>query len=154
MNDCLKRKILAKVVKLAVIVCMGSHLYTFGDKINLQRAGGPIEMRFTASLASFVMKMWDQKWTQMLSKEGIKWELYIGYVDDCRLILPAINRGLVWNGYRFVFDKLCASNCTMSDEHYMTEQIAKAMRSLVPFLKFFGEDASMFSNNRLLTLDT
>ena len=62
----LKKKIISLVVEAAVVVCMGTHVYSFGDKIYLQKRGGPIGMRFTASLANLVMKKWDQ--TKMLSK--------------------------------------------------------------------------------------
>ena len=124
LSDSVKRKIIAKVIELAVILCMGTHLYTFGDKLYLKRAGGPIGMRFTASLANLVMKMWDQRWTQLLTREGIVWKLYVRYVDNCRLILPSINRGWVWNGYGFEFvrSEFVKSDVSISDEHYTTDR--------------------------------
>ena len=103
MNSEVQKKVISLVVETAIIVCMGTHVYSFGDKIFLQRAGGPIGMRFTASLANLVMKKWDQKWTQLLDREGIKYHLYVRYVDDCRLVLPALNKGWVWNGNQFVY---------------------------------------------------
>ena len=54
--NAVKKKIAARVLETAVIVCMGTHVYTFCDKLYLQQSGGPIGMRFTASLASLIMK--------------------------------------------------------------------------------------------------
>ena len=42
----------------------------------------------------------------------------------------------------------------MPDAHYTTIELSKAMSSLVKFLKFTGEDETMFSNMKLPTLDT
>ena len=52
-----KKKIIGRVVETAVLVCMGTHPYCFGEELFLQQEGGPIGMRFTASLANLVMKM-------------------------------------------------------------------------------------------------
>ena len=70
--DLVKKKIISKVLEVEVLVCMGTHVYSFGDSIFLQCKGGPI-----------VMKKWDQKWVELLSREGIKHDLYVRYVDDC-----------------------------------------------------------------------
>ena len=152
--ESIKKKIIAMVVETAVIVCMGTHVYTFGDKVYLQQRGGPIGMRFTASLANLVMKRWDRKWCQLLQREGIQHLMYVRYVDDCRLVLPALTKGWKWNGTGFVFTGCSDEEVGMPDAHYTTVEIAKAMCSLVTFLKFTGEDESMFPNSRLPTLDT
>ena len=62
-------------------------------------------MRFTASLANIVMKVWDIAFRELLQREGIIVKLYLRYVDDCRPFLNAINRGWVWNGSRLVFSE-------------------------------------------------
>ena len=114
-------------------------------------------MRFTAALASIVMKMWDFAWVQLMQKENITWDLYLRYVDDCRLFIPVLNKGWHWNGKSFVFshsreeeDKVNG----LSDEHRTTQEIAAAMSTLVGFLRFTGEDKSMFNRGNLPTLDT
>ena len=70
-----KKQIVARVVEAAVIICMGTHVYTFCGDIFLQKEGGPIGMRFTASLANIVMKMWDISFKKLLEREGLDFKL-------------------------------------------------------------------------------
>ena len=131
-----KKKIVSKVVEAVVLVCMGTHVYTFGDKVFLQCDGGPIGMRFTAALANLVMKMWDQRWSDLLEREQVEYLMYARYVDDCRLILPLINKGWKWSGSCFEFTGCTEEEERMPDSHYTTKELAKAMCSLVDFSRF------------------
>ena len=106
-NSCTEREeklLIARVLELAVLVCMGTHAYSFQGHLYLQREGGPIGMRFTASLANLVMKMWDSAFLELAENEGLNIKLYLRYVDDCRAFLKAIKRGRIWSG-----DKICFS---------------------------------------------
>ena len=78
-----EKVIASRVLELAVLVCMGTHAYSFCGHLYLQREGGPIGMRFTASLANRVMKMWDCYFTNLATRSGIKVLLYVRHVDDC-----------------------------------------------------------------------
>ena len=152
-----KRMIISRVLETAVIVCMNTHIYRFGPDLFLQKSGGPIGMRFTAALANIVMKMWDFAWVSLMKREKIVWDLYLRYVDDCRLFVPVLNKGWHWDGKRFRYSSAREEadnrkDCT--DEHRTTEEMAAAMSSLVGFLRFTGEDKSMFSRGNLPTLDT
>ena len=148
-----KKIIISRVVEAAVIICMNSHVYSFGEKIYIQVEGGPIGMRFTASLANVVMKMWDKKWVELMEEAGLEFDLFLRYVDDCRLFLPAINKGWVWEGDKFTFKRELMLNDEENDA-YTTREITKAMCSLVGFLKFTGEECGMFTDKKLPTLDT
>ena len=157
LTDLQKRSVVSRVVELAVIVCMNSHVYSFGQDLFVQQSGGPIGMRFTAALASIVMKMWDLWWEKLMEREGLWWDLYVRYVDDCRLFLPSISKGWFWNGTKFSFSREREEEdiaIGLSDEQRTTKIISEAMCSLVEFLKFTGEDSSMFDDNTLPTLDT
>ena len=79
-----KRIIISRVIETAVVVCMNTHIYRFGNNLYLQQSGGPIGMRFTAALANIVMKMWDLTWIKLMKREKMEWNLYLRYVDDCR----------------------------------------------------------------------
>ena len=46
-----KGEIVARVLEVAVISVMSMHVYSFKDKLFIQRSGDPIGMRSTASLA-------------------------------------------------------------------------------------------------------
>ena len=101
-----ERKIISRVVETAVVICMNTHVYQFGPDLFLQQSGGPIGMRFTAALASVVMKMWDSCWIKLMKREGLMWDLYARYVDDCRLFIPSINKGWFWDGSGFKYSKM------------------------------------------------
>ena len=88
-----------------VNVVMGRHVYSFGGKYFLQREGGPIGLRSTATLASMTMKLWDIAWLSLLKRECIKVFLYFRYVDDAREFLPPLLEGWRWADGRFRFDK-------------------------------------------------
>ena len=100
-----KRVVVSRIIEMAVLVCMNTHVYSFGPDLFLQQSGGPIGMRFTAALANVVMKMWDCSWIDLMKKEGVKWDLYLRYVDDCRLFLPSFNRGWFWDGAHLTYSK-------------------------------------------------
>ena len=97
LRDFQKVKVIARIVETAVMVCMSTHAYSFSDKLFLQQLGGPIGMRFTASLANLVMKMYDKAWCDLLERENIFYHMYLRYMDDVRLFLPSLNRGWSWN---------------------------------------------------------
>ena len=88
----------------------------------------------------------------MMKREGIEHKKFLRYVDDCRLFLPALNKGGMWNGRKFVFHEELTNN-TESDNEYTTREITKAMCSVVHFLRFTGEHCDMFGG-KLPTLDT
>ena len=90
-----KRHIISRVIETAVLVCMNTHVYSFGEDLYLQLSGGPIGMRFTAALANVVMKYWDFKWLELMKREKVMIDLYLRYVDDCRQFMPVINKGVV-----------------------------------------------------------
>ena len=151
------RSVIARVVETAVVLCMSTHIYSFGPNLYLQCAGGPIGMRFTASLANVVMKQWDKVWVKLLEREGVWFDMFLRYVDDCRLFMPSLNPGWIWSGSKFEFSmkqKIDDEEKGISFVQRTTREITKAMCSLTSFLKFTGEDVSMFPDNTLPTLDT
>ena len=50
-----KRMIIARVMKIAVLVLLRTHVYEFGGKFFLQKKGGPIGLRSTCAIARIVM---------------------------------------------------------------------------------------------------
>ena len=114
-------------------------------------------MRFTASLANVVMKHWDKMWVKLLRREGVLFDLFIRYVDDCRLFMPSLNPGWIWSGTEFRYSKDQREKDEKEGITFVqrtTREITKAMCSLTDFLKFTGEDCSMFEDATLPTLDT
>ena len=151
------RSVVARVIEAAVLVCMSTHIYSFGQDLYMQCTGGPIGMRFTASLANVVMKLWDKRWVELLQREGLRFDLFLRYVDDCRLFMPSLNPGWIWREGGFEYSetqKELDEKSGVSHVQRTTREITKAMCELTDFLTFTGEDASMFPDETLPTLDT
>ena len=90
-------------------------------------------------------------------REGLVVDLTLRYVDDVRIFLPSLNEGWEWNGRNFSFSWERRKRELEKGEHdswRTTQQIAKAMTSMVDCLNFTGEDQSMFPSRKLPTLDT
>ena len=88
-----KKKIAAMVIEVLVNLVMTTHVYTFGGKVFLQRDGGPIGLRSTASLAALVMKIWDRAWVQLCRNESLELHDYFRYVNDFRNCLQVLREG-------------------------------------------------------------
>ena len=103
------------------------------------------------------MMLWDKAWFELLRNQGIETLLYYRYVDDARNMLYALAEGWRWCEDEFVFTEGWRQedlNSGVCDAARTTRELVKAMNSLVSFLQFEGEDASMFSSKKLPTLDT
>ena len=152
-----KRRIIATVVEILVNVVMSTHIYTFCGRFYLQRNSGPIGLRSTASLASLVMKIWDQAWVKLLERESVSLIDYVRYVDDSRDFVCPLLEGVRWDGSNFSFSDTWRDEdilSGMSDEARTTREFIKAKSSILSFLKFEGEHAEMFEDSKLPTLDT
>ena len=114
-------------------------------------------MRFTASLANVVMKEWDKAWMKLLKREKIDVDLFLRYVDDCRLFVKSLNPGWRWSGTKFEYSKQQAEKDEEEGVTFVqrtTREFTKAMCDMTNFLTFTGEDCSMFVDEALPTLDT
>ena len=150
------KKIVAAVIEVAVHIVMSTHIYEFCGHFYLQSDGGPIGLRSTAALAALIMKLWDVAWKQLLKKEMFEVLLYCRYVDDCRNFARPLKEGWRWIDGSFRFSVEWEEEDFLSgktDLQRTTCELVKAMNSLVDFIQFEGEDASMFGNSRLPTLD-
>ena len=151
------RRAVATVIEISVNTVMSTHVYTFAGRFFVQRDGGPIGLRSTASLASLIMKIWDVLWLQLLKREGISLIDFFRYVDDARSFLRPLLEGWKWNGQNFEFKEEWYKDdmlSGMTDLERTTKELVSAMSSLIDFLRFEGEHAEMFSSFRLPTLDT
>ena len=91
-----------------------------------------------------------------MKNEGLVIDSFSRYVDDCRVILPSINKGLPWSNGRFEFSekKLSEDNIgEKTDQQRTATEISKSMCSLTKYLKFTMEESGMFSFGMLPTLD-
>ena len=153
--DSEKKMIFATVVEIAVNTAMSTHIYSFCGQFYLQKQGGSIGLTLTASLASLIMKMWDRTWLKLMKREGIDILSFFRYVDDMKNFLRPLAEGWRWTGDQFEFKsdwEQADRERDVSDQARTTEQLVKAMYSVVDYLQFEGESSEMF-NGRLPTLD-
>ena len=98
------------------------------------------------------MKKFDKAWKQLCNREGFLYELYLRYVDDCRLFSQALSEGWEWKRGKFRFSwRKWEEDMKEADGDIKrtTREITKAMTDLVSFLDFTGEDSTMFKSGKL-----
>ena len=77
-----RRRMLAIGISQAVRVCLEGHTYKVGDRIYLQREGGPIGLELTGAVSRVFMARWDRIYLKRVRNAGIHMPLYERYVDD------------------------------------------------------------------------
>ena len=77
---------MATVLEIMVNLVMSTHIYVFCGKYFLQRLGGPIGLRSTATIAALIMKLWDQAWVRLLEKENLGVLEFFRYVDESGIL--------------------------------------------------------------------
>jgi hypothetical protein len=81
-NEDEKKKIMTKVMKIAVLILMGSHVYRFNGKVYKQEDGGSMGLEATQGIARNVMIEWDKLMRKTLRMLRVKTMMYKRYVDD------------------------------------------------------------------------
>ena len=145
-----ERRIVAAVVEVAVNVVQATHVYKFCGHYFIQLEGGAIGLSSTASLALLVMKLWDMAWLALLKRENITVLLFFRYVDDIRNFVRPLQEGWRWHDGTFQFSRKWLEEDMLSgltDEQRTTRELVAAMDSLLDFIQFEGEEASMFSDS-------
>jgi hypothetical protein len=75
---------------------MNTHRYTWNGETFLQKAGGPIGLRSTCSVACVVMNEWDGRCMQLCKENNIKVKKNDWYMDDILAFLLALRKGWSW----------------------------------------------------------
>ena len=96
-------------------------------------------MRSTASLANAVIKQWDCAWLKVAHNQGLIVDLFVRYVDDCRLVLTSLNEGWRWSSKlcKFAYSEDVRENdlkCGETDQYRTMREVTKMMCSLTKFL--------------------
>merc|ERR1711911_335560 len=73
--------------------CMENHTYKVGDKIYLQKEGGPIGLELTGAASRAFMWRWDKMYLEKAQRAGIEIKKYERYVDDSNQIVVIPPRG-------------------------------------------------------------
>ena len=151
-----KRRILANVIRIAVLTMFNTHIYSFDSRYYLQQKGGPIGLRATCAVARLAMVDWDKQWQSRLADTNIEMEDASRYMDDVRAFLFAIREGWRWWEGELCwaedwFDEDVETG--QSDLDRTTTILQATMKSIYGFLNFTMEIETDFVDNRLPTLD-
>ena len=137
-----KRLIVATVLKMAVMMLFRSHVYSFGGKYFLQKAGGPIGLRSTCAIARIVMLWWDVELLTLMSNNNLSVMEKARYMDDIRLWLYSVRLG-----WRWVEGELCFNSRWRQEERRLgmtgleksIEVLQGMMNSITDFLRLTME---------------
>ena len=61
---------------------MSNHTYKLGDRIFLQKDGGPIGLEATGAISRAYMMHYDRLYLEAVEEAGIRMLLYNRYIDD------------------------------------------------------------------------
>ena len=65
-----KKKMIGIAVAKGVRVCMENHVYKVGDRVFLQKSGGPIGLELTGAVSRAFMKRWDRLYLERARQAG------------------------------------------------------------------------------------
>ena len=149
-----KRKMLAIAIAEGVKVCLENHVYTLGDVIFLQSAGGPIGLELTGAVSRPFMARWDRLYLEKVRKAGGEIMLFERYVDDSNQIGKAPPKGAKYDRAteRIVVDQNIAEENTEPDER-MARVLVDIANSIVECIKMEADWPSKNEDKRLPILD-
>ena len=92
-----RRKMLGKMLEIAIIFCMEHHFYTLGGQVKRQLSGVGTGLRCSEALGRAYGLDWDKR--LFLKLENLKWPALMvkRYVDDLNSVLQAIKPGIRYN---------------------------------------------------------
>ena len=92
-----KRRLISKVVGVAVLTVFRHHMYQFNGEVFSQDGGAPIGLRLTSICARIVMDHWASIFLTRVSEAGTDVHLFAKYVDDVNLVLSGLALGTRWS---------------------------------------------------------
>ena len=99
-----RKRILGRVMAIAVMKVFSSNVYTFAGEICLQAHGSPIGLDLSGEVARVEMRVCDAKMRELCEKNGVEADMSYRYVDDVNTILGAIPHGYRCTGERLEYD--------------------------------------------------
>ena len=152
-----RRKILGKVLELAVITVYRSNVYRFAGKTYLQQDGSPIGLDLSGEIGRLVMAQFDMDFMDRCEKSRIHVDLNQRYVDDDDLVQPAIppgykvgQSGLI--EFRKEWEDLDISEGLPDDERTTNVMVSLA-NQIDPNIVMTGDCPSKHDSGRVPMLD-
>ena len=142
-----KRMVVAMTLKMAVLMLFRSHVYSFGGKFFLQKAGGPIGLRSTCCIARLVMMWWDKELITLMANSNLTLVEKARYMDDIRLWMYGIRLGWRWEDNQLCFSmkwRLEERGSGMTVLEKTVEVLSQMMNSVCVFLNLTMETVMDF----------
>ena len=157
-----EKKVLAEVLKIAILAVLKNHTYQFGGEVRLQEEGGPIGLELAGALARVVMLWWDRKFLSLATANNLILFLYLRYIDDGNLAgehLPPGSRWLVgpWagglGGRMVVREELVEEDRLLQADQRSMEEFRKMGNSILPMIQLEDDCPSKKADRKLPILD-
>ena len=156
-----RRKIIARVVEVAVRALFQNHAYRFGNEYYHQKEGSSIGDRWSGAAAEVVMQDWANQYQKILENSGVSILLLAGYVDDGRQYTSSLPLGSRYNketrkfeqNQQALIEDTRKKNSGESNNQRMARTCIEAMNSINPDLEFTVETPEDFPEEKLPTLD-
>ena len=100
-----KKRVLAAVVQIVVLVVFQNHCYKFKGRTYRQSRGGAIGLRLTSLVARIVMDAWAGMFLMKLDRVGFRIFAFMKYVDDINIIIRRLKLGFRWVNSRSQVDQ-------------------------------------------------
>ena len=91
------RNLIAKVLKVSILMIMNNHVYSWKGELWLQTLGVPTGLRVSGIIAKITMDSWKWKMTEMMEENKMKPFLLEKYVDDSEIIIENIPMVSRWD---------------------------------------------------------
>ena len=149
-----KKKMLGLTIACAVRTCIQNHLYKVGDKIFLQREGGPIGLELTGAVSRAFMWRWDKLYLEKAREAGIDIVLYERYVDDSNQVAAVPERGARYDRMtkRVVIDERLEGIEEKEDER-LARVLLDIANDILQCIQMEADWPSKNADNRLPILD-
>ena len=152
-----QKNLIGTALEIAVKYFFSNFTYTFGGEVYLQSFGGPIGARVTMCIARIVMQEWSDEFEKLLKKNCIDEKMRGIYVDDGRMIIRKLKKGIRFDEkescFNFKESWFDEDNSSDDSSEMRTErEMRKAMCSVSTDLVFTTETEFEFQNGRLPTL--
>ena len=153
-----KSKILGAVMKTGTKASFQNHVYRYCNQVFKQIHGGPTGFDVTGKVAKIRMKKVLKKLKRILKRSGIRWDTTFIYVDDWRMVMQALKKGVMYchkcQVFKFSLTQFREDvRLNENDDVRTAKLILEVLNSLEHDLKFTTEVVSDFPSMTLPTLD-
>ena len=151
-----RKKMLALAISQGIRVCLENHTYKVGDRVFLQKEGGPIGLELTGALSRSFMKRWDQIYLKKVKDAGMKMLMYERYVDDSNQVAVVPPKGTRYDqerGTLVVKSSHEAADGERGDEERLAVILKDIADSVLPCIKMEADWPDRNTDKKLPILD-